>query len=236
MQQFTTRRNGYREVRNKLLIAIIPVPVIVICLLIYFAVTSGTDADNSWLFTLVLFTPVMCYSTYQTLKRQKRMFESFRLTITEDAFIREQHNTPTITIPKSSIREITRTPGGILCIFGESKLNAIGIPAQIENADDLERALSEIKPVIIKSNWTPQVFLQLGVLLLVMAGSSLGLLSEDRIIVTISGVALCAFLVYGFILIHRSKNIDNRMKRMRYIGIIPVLSILGWMALQWLGE
>lgn len=89
------------------------------------------------------------------------MFESFQLTITEDAVIREQLYTPTITIPRNRINEIFRTGAGVICIVGDSKLNAIGVPAQIENRDGLEHALAEIKPIVSKSQWTPKVLLQL---------------------------------------------------------------------------
>lgn len=236
MQQFTTRQNSFGELRKKLLTVTVFAHVIGVFIFLYFVNTYKEEADKSWVLTLMLMTLVLCFTTYKNMKRQKQRFETFCLTITEDAVVCEQLNTPTITLPKNTIREITRTPGGIFFVIGESKLNAIGIPAQIENPDELERALSKIKQVIIKSQWTPLVFLQLATLLFVMGGGSLGILSEDRIISTISGVAICGFLVYSFVFIHRSKNFDRRMKRMGYITIIPFLSILGYVVFQWLGD
>jgi hypothetical protein len=50
---------------------------------------------------------------------------------------------------------------------------------------------------------------------------------------TISGIAICSFLVYGFILIQRSQNFDRRMKRLSYFTLIPFLAILANVILQW---
>jgi len=233
MHQFITKKDGFREVRNKLIVAMISVYVFLILIGLYLVATSKEEADNSWVFSMILLTLVLGFTTYRNIKKQNRMFESFRLTITEDALIREQFNTPTITIPKDSVREITRTPSGIYRIIGNSKLNAIGIPAQIENRDELDHALSRIRPVITKSNWTPLVFLQLAAILSLLIGGCLGLLSEDRTIMTISGIAICSFLVYGFILIQRSQNFDRRMKRLSYLTIFPLLAIMAMVILQW---
>lgn len=191
--------------------------------------------NDSLIFTLVLLIPVFGFTGWQNIKRQKRMFESFQLTITEDAVIPEQLYTPTITIPRNRINEIFRTGAGVICIVGDSKLNAIGVPAQIENRDALEQALSEISPIVSKSQWTPKVLLQLVAVLAIIIGCPIGLLVGDRLVMTISGVLLCAFLVLGFILIRRSKNFDSRMRRMSYVVFFPVVAILYYVMLSWKG-
>lgn len=233
MQHFTTAKDRFREVRKKLLMANLYGYVIGTLLVAVGHIILREEPSDSLISTLIIMIPVSGVSLYYNLKRQKRTYESFRLTITEDAVIREQADTPTITIPRNRINEIFRTGSGIICIVGESKLNAIGVPLQIENREELERKLSEIRPIVTKSPWTSTVILQLIGIAVVIAGCPIGLLTDDRPTITVSGFGLCAFLVVGFILIHRSKHFDRRMKRMSYLTIIPLLGVLSYVIMQW---
>ena len=74
------------------------------------------------------------------------------------------------------------------------------------------------------------VLLMIGGMILLGAG----LISENIYILTVSGLGICAFLLFGFIVIQRSKNFDNRMKRMSYIFVIPFLSILAVVIMKWM--
>lgn len=234
MEHFTTAKDRFREVRKKLLMANLYGYVIgILAVALAFIVLREEPSDGT-IFTLIIMIPASGVSLYYNLKREKRTYESFRLTITEDAVIREQANTPTITIPRNRITEIFRTGSGIICIVGDSKINAIGVPLQIENREELERTLSEIRPIVTKSPWTPTVILQLIGLAVVIVGCPIGLLTEDRIIITVSGIGFCAFFVLGFVLIHRSKHFDRRMKRLSYLTIIPLLGILSYVVMQWI--
>ena len=236
MIQFTTRKDGFRELRNKLLIGMISASLIGVLSVLLLLSTPIVQVDDSLVFTLVLMIPLMGFSTWRDMRRQKRTFESYRLTITENALIREQLNTPSITISRNRVKEIFRTASGVICIVGDSKLNAIGVPAQIENREELERILSAIRPIVSKSQWTPKTVLQLAAVFAVIVGCPIGLLTEDRVIITVSGIVLCAFLVYGFVLIRRSNHFDNRMKRMSYITFIPVLAILSYVVAEWVSS
>ena len=236
MQQFTTKKNGFRALRKKLLISLIISYGLGVVVMVLFSTTNtpGEQDDNSLLIKLMIVALVFAFSTYSTLKRQKKMFESYRLTITDDSVIREQHNTPTITIPKNTINEITRTAAGMYCIVGESKLNAIVIPAQIEDPDDLERLLAEIKPITMKASGRLLQYFQITMIVLIFAVICMGLLSESRIILTLSGTAMCALLIWGFVIIRHSRNTDRRMKRLSYLTVIPFLAILANVIIQWL--
>lgn len=234
MQHFTTAKDRFREVRKKLLMANLYGYVIGTLFVAVGHIILREEPSDGLIFSLIVMIPASGVSLYYNIKRQKRTYESFRLTITEDAVIREQADTPTITIPRNRINEISRTGSGIICIVGDSKMNAIGVPLQIANRRELERTLSEIRPIITKSPWASTVILQLIGIAVVIVGCPIGLLTEDRLTITISGIGLCAFLVVGFVLIHRSKHFDRRMKRMSYLTIIPVLAILSYVITQWI--
>lgn len=234
MHHFTTTKDRFHEVRKKFLIGILSVYGVVVFIALYIVTSSKTGTDYSWVYTLMLIAPVLGFTTYRNLKRQKQMFESYRLTISDDTVIREQAHTPTITIPKNSIRKIIRTAAGMYCIIGESQLNAIAIPAQIEDHDDLERLLSGIMPITAKPSGTGLQWFYLAMGILAVVAAYMGLLNENRIISTISAMAICALFAWGFVIIQRSRNVDRRLKRMSFIMIIPFLAILANAIIQWM--
>ena len=162
------------------------------------------------------------------------MFETYRLTVSDDAVIREQDSTPTITIPANQIKKIIRTSADTYCIIGESQMNAIIIPAQIADRDELERCLSEIMPITVKTSGTGMQWFYMAIGIVAVVAAYRGLVSQDRIISTISALALCGIMAWGFVVIQRSKNMDKRMKRISYVAIIPFLAILANVVLLWM--
>ena len=206
MRHFTTTKDRFPEVRNKVLIGIISVYGIVAFVILYMFTSSKTEPDYTWVYTLTIIAPVLAFSTYRTIKRQKKMFETYLLTITDDTVIREQDNTPTITIAKDRIKKIIRTSAGIYCVIGESQLNAIAIPAQIEDRDDLEQLLSGIMPITAKTSGNALQWFYLAIGMLAVAAAFMGLASEDRIVFTLSALVICGVMLWGFVVIHRSKK------------------------------
>ena len=234
MRHFTTTKDRFPEVRNKVLIGIISVYGIVAFVILYMFTSSKTEPDYTLVYTLTIIAPVLAFSTYRTIKRQKKMFETYLLTITDDTVIREQDNTPTITIAKDRIKKIIRTSAGIYCVIGESQLNAIAIPAQIEDRDDLEQLLSGIMPITAKTSGNALQWFYLAIGMLAVAAAFMGLASEDRIVSTLSALVICGVMLWGFVVIHRSKNVDRRMKRTSYIMIIPIMAMVANVILQWM--
>jgi hypothetical protein len=160
------------------------------------------------------------------------MFESYRLTITDGEIIREQFNTPDIRIPRDGVKEIVRARNGAFAVIGESKINAILIPAQIEDSDKLELLLSEIKPITFKSATALQKLL----LPLTLIGMSMlfwGFSAENIVIFSLCGLGILGMMIWGFIVIQRSKNVDRRFKRLSYIVLLPIFSILSMMIVKW---
>lgn len=228
MQHFTVKPNGFNEVRRKAvgMMAVILTVIILIAVLISYSDTESPDSVDTWPYVLTAVVVIFVFSLWNTMRRQKKIFESFRLIVDDDALVREQLYTPAITIRKQDIREIIWLSTGQFVIDGGSKLNSIIIPSQIENGDELRQILSEIRPIREKTAtaWTPYV-----ILISALAGMVLvfiGLSAENVIISAICGMAVCVVFLYGFIIIQRSKNIDNRLKRMSYIFFLPFVSIL----------
>jgi hypothetical protein len=232
MDSFTTRPDSFKEVRRMILRRTIPFTVVFILIMIVVDIVYLDP--TGWIDTAIVVACVTAMMTGFGFKTQKRMFESFRLTITEDQLIREQLYTPQIAISKSDVQQIVKGKDGSFAIISDSKLNAILVPAQIDRHEELEQTLSQIKPILVKPSSWPQ-YVQVPLLLAGMAILGCGLLFEDNFIFTGAALGMCAFLVYSFILTQRSRNIDVRLKRLSYAVFLPVLSILAVTVMKWMG-
>jgi hypothetical protein len=228
MQHFTIKPNGFTQIRKKSIGIMVAInsAILLFAVFLFYPNNPSPDSPNTLPYILIGVILIFSFSTWNAMRRQRKIFESFRLIIGDDAIVREQLYTPTITIEKNDVRDIIRYATGQIRIDGGSKLNAIAIPSQIDNADVLSRLLSEIRPISEKTSrsWIPYLILMsaLAVIVLMFAG----LTRETKIISVFCGIALCIVMLYGFIVIQKSKNVDKRLKRMSYIFLLPFISIL----------
>lgn len=150
---------------------------------------------------------------FRSIKRLKTAFESYTLTVEEDQLIREQLNIPPLIIPFHEIKSIQRGEKGIIKIVGARKLSPILIPTQIEDLDRIIALLTKIhpfddlpsKPLISRVKWPL-------ILLLMTLMACVGL-SENKLVVGISGLLICCILLWSLVMIQLNKNIDKRSKR-----------------------
>lgn len=236
MHTFRTRLDGYREVRNQFLFPLICVDVAIVVVEIYLHSGEASDpkAYARQILTSVIVIAALTISSVRAIRKQRKLYETFTLTITEDSITREQHNTPVITIDKNRVREIQKFSNGGIRVIGDSNLNAIGIPAQMEHREALERHLRDIKPLTVKPYGTGRAYLQTFGLILVFAIIGAGLLSENRIAISISGIVMCGFIVAGFVILQQGKDFDKKMKRLRYLTLIPFIGIISYVILSWI--
>jgi hypothetical protein len=248
MHSFRIRPDGYKIVKRKMLIYAIPVTVIGILIgsIPNYIMSAGDKndtikpetyyADNSidWLIYLpfVAFAAVIVFGMYRGLARVKKMFESYELSITENLIAREQFNTPTISIYLNEVQEIVKRKNGSYFIKGLKANDLILVPKLIENPAQLESVLETIKPIASKGKGTAQLKLQ-GILTFISLGLMICVNTvENKIIVATAGTLFIAIWTYNFILTQKSKNVDYRTKRIRWIGLLALLLVIFMMLLK----
>ncbi len=125
---------------------------------------------------------------------------------------------------------------GSFTIKGNSSVNVIVVPSQIDNYEKLEKSLTEIRQILTKSS---EPFLQKfrGILSI----STIGLMaavyiSKDKIIVGVSGTVLLVVLGYSFFEVQRSKNVDSKTKKEMWWLILVTASIVGVMCYKLTGQ
>jgi hypothetical protein len=243
MLTFRIKPGGYKEIRKKMLIWGIPsyLLMVTIVLTITFSIdydrndqikpdTYNTSTPYDWLtlaLPILVVASAACFGFYRALRRIKKAFESYELTISENLIAREQANTPTISIYLGEVEEIIKRRNKILMVRGKTVRDMILIPAQIENYEQLETALNEIKPITTKGKTTSWMQLQRLLGLVAVALMICVYTVDNKIIVGVAGALFTAFFIYSFIQIQKSKNVDYRTKRRRWFTLIVVLSVLG---------
>ena len=239
MQQFKIRQDGFKEIRKAILIKTIPISLLTAFggLAISHFTTSGLQGDvNVFPFIIPIILGALAFGLYRGINRQKEIFDSYRLTLDNNGITREQHNTPTINISKADLSEIIKNPNGSFTIKGNSTVNVIGVPSQIDDYENLEISLAEIRQISTKTN---EPFLQkfralLSILVIGLMASVY--MSKDKIIVGISGTVLLVVLGYSFFEVQRSKNVDSKTKKGMWWLILVTASIIGVMLYKLTGQ
>ncbi|WP_276372709.1 hypothetical protein [Chryseolinea sp. H1M3-3] len=228
MQQFTVRPDSFKDIQNK----IIKVTAFIFCVVLFFVIglpmLISDDPANvgSSPYMIVLFGGIFAFSIRNAVKRQKALFESFKLVIDDEKITRERLNTPVMVIYRKDVQRITKRSSGTFCIEGDSKLNAIGVPSQVDNYEQLEKALNAIKPIIVhtKKSFVEQMVFPI---VLIVPGLFVGHFYITNNIFSIAcGILLVLILVSSFYISVTNKNIDSRTKGVAYFSLFIVALII----------
>ncbi|RVT73964.1 hypothetical protein EOD40_13680 [Flavobacterium sufflavum] len=239
MEQFKIRKDGFKEIRKSSLNKAIPISLIALfggLSISYFNADEQQDVINIFPFLIPLMLGLLAFGLYRGINRQKEIFESYVITFNNNDIIREQYNTSTITISKTDIDKIIKNSNGSFTIKGNSIVDVIDIPSQIENYEKIEKSLSEIRQISTKNN---EPFFQK--YRLVLSIFSIGLMacvyiSKDKIIVGVSGTILLVLLGYSFFEIQRNKSIDKKTKKGMWWLIVVIASIIGNIYFKIMGQ
>jgi hypothetical protein len=178
---------------------------------------------------------VMTFSLIRVIKGQKVIFETYKLIIDDVRIIRQQGNTPDITLTFSEIKSITKTSKGGLVIRGSNPLNMILVPAQLDGLSGLEQLLLENCKVQMSDSNPLMQRLLIPFTLFTLCLMAVIYISNNKIIVLISGIILLPIMIAGFIKLQTNKNIDNKTRKSSYWMILMFLIIIGIVVKKMLG-
>jgi hypothetical protein len=238
MQIFKIRQDGFKEIRKKMLLRSIRLLLIAGAVGITISTINSKSKEND-VNVLPITIPVIAvalgFRIYRGVNRQKGLFESYTLTITNNLITREQLNTPTISIYFNEVKEIAKHKNGSFTIKGKQTVDLIGIPAQIENYTQLETSLQQIQPIVVKDKvqfiekyQSLAGLVTVGLMLCVYTVS-------NKIVVGLTGTALVALLVWSFIKIRSSKNVDSKTKRSVWWVLLVLASVIAVMIFKLTG-
>lgn len=229
MPDYRIRPGGSEEIRKqflkKILVFISIIAVIVMASTIYNA-KADEYAMITIPVTIIVFTIVVAFSIRNMFKKQKELLDSYALTINDNTIIRYQLNTPTITLYRTEVKEILRKNNKGFIIKGINAEDIIYVSSQVENYRELEILLNEIKPII---SYSPKNFFEKFpiITILLVFGLMAGVYaSMNKVVVFLCGVPVIIIIVWSFIKIQKSKNLERKAKRSSWIILVILLSVI----------
>jgi|GEM_PF-2903006 len=224
--EFRLMPGSFSEIRKRM---VIPMGIIVVFLVLIMVWLMTGSEPGTWIIYMIV-PAVLVFSTFRAIKKQESAFYTFRLTVTPEGITREREGLPSIFIARNEITRIRKTEAGIITITGKSNLNTIVMFAGIERPEELERLLSAMAPI---ENYQTPWWQKAGMLLVfVMIASVYGVFVADNI--WISGLALLVFvaiMTWSLITTYMSRNVEHKVKRLAWIGLIPLLTVIfGWLS------
>lgn len=234
IEQFKMQEDRFYEVKKRILMRVIPIGLLAIIIGPIIGLPNSNNQDISigaFAIAIPFILGAFGFGLYLAVKRQKELFNSYTLSITDNEITREQKNTPSIKIPFGDVLWITKSGNGTLIIKGKAKTDIILVPPQINNYDQLENALKLIKPLAIPAAGT---FLQkyLGLLItltlvILTIGSMITVyMAQNKIIVAISGILFIGLMLWSFVETRRNKNIDSKTKKAGWWIWVVIFSVV----------
>lgn len=226
---FQIRENGYNEIKKQIIIKSVPTLLVSMGFgigIVFFNTKNKEDLFNALPFIIPIFVFALGIGIFRGLKRQKLLFQSFKLTFSENNIVREQSITPLVTIPISDIQSIIKDKKGSYTIKGKTAAETILIPAQIDNQENLEIVLNRIKPIEQLSQPTFEEKYRMPILIVMLLCMATVYVSFNKILVAICSLIVSVLLIRSSIQILKNKNIDNKTRRIGYYSLIVLASII----------
>lgn len=227
MKQFKIGEDGYKKFRQRWLRIMVPfIVVLVLIFVAYNLYTSGGAAGDTWLYFAPIVPIIYIFSIVRSLKKQKKFLLSYTINISDNEIMREQMNTPPLTINFMEIKEIIRSEKGNFIIKGASRTDIINIPYFMDNIGDLEQHLQTLAPIKIRTKDPWHVKYRWALLFLMLA-LFLGLVnSNNKVIVGICGTLSVGLIIWAIYFLLTSKNIPTSSKRRVWIYFLILASII----------
>jgi len=239
MQQFKVRQDGFKEIKKQLLLRAVPIILVAATAGIVISTINSKNNEtgiNVLPFIIPLIAVSIGFGLYRGVNRQKDLFNSFTLKVSNNLITREQMNTPTISIYVEDIKEIRKNKNGSFTVKSKNPSDIINIPTQIENYSELEESLARITPITTKST-EPILQKYRSLLSLLTIGLMLCVYTvTNKILVAVSGTLLIGLMIWSFFEVRRSKNIDAKTKRVSWWVLLVLLSVIGVMIMKLIGQ
>jgi hypothetical protein len=164
-------------------------------------------------------------TSYRSAKKTKEVYHSHRLIIEADHLSRNQSNLLPVTIPFNEITQITEDKRGILIIRGQEG-DAIAASPYLENYDKVKKILQTLHPITQPE--IKNIFYKYPTLLtLLMIGCIVVIyISNNKIIVALSGGATLGIMAWLFYKINTTRQIDVDIKRNSWAIILTFAAVV----------
>jgi tetratricopeptide (TPR) repeat protein len=214
----------FKRLRKLTLTYTVPLLVIGAPAFMYFGNRRGSGSPTILLPGLGFTAVITGISIYRAVRRQEKLWRTFRVTVDDDAVSRTQDAHTPMTIRAAEIERIKEGPKRGLTIVAQGRGTTLSIPDTLADYDECRALLARWAPIEIARGPLNRAVL-LVISLAVMGVFVVFDRTKDPSIVVPLGVAVAAILVFGHVKMQRSPDIDKRTKRWSWVGLLLVLQI-----------
>lgn len=217
----------FTELRKKLLLRsaiFIAVMLIFSAIIFFFAGDREYAVSITIPITYLTFVlAVLLFSVFRNLKRQKAIYNSYKLIISDHSITREQNNLHQVAILLTAVKEVKKDTWGNLMVKGYSPHEVIVISPYVENFIEIKNWLENEYSVSIQKGKGPLInyLMMVGVVVTMLIFYEV----QDKVIVIMSGMILLITLIWSIYKIQTSPLVEKRTKRMSWWTIVVIASI-----------
>ncbi|MGE5322686.1 MAG: hypothetical protein ACM3SW_07485 [Actinomycetota bacterium] len=219
---------GFDEVRRRILIVLGPLAPLLVACVWYF---DGRVQPDRSLFDFVLLPLILVWTSYRSVRRARRGWESLRLELRTDKLIRKRQGYPDLELAPDDVTRIVESPTGIVLETG-SRFKRLFISKRLLDYEDFRANLIAWAPAgkmapaersILK--WILSAVSVLGLMCLFALGPLYLTGTSHRELVVPLGIALClANLAVILVLMLRSPEMPTSFRYTAWI--LPALPLL----------
>lgn len=228
-QIFKLDTKQYPALRKKIISRTIISMVIALGVISF--ITFKDTAKDDLTISICLISGLLLYYLYilfKSVKKRKKIYESYTLTIDELNITRSQDGISDLQIPVSEISTIEKTSDSRFLIIGKSKalLERISIPYQICDYDRVEEILANFKPVTIKTKPNYAEKYRLLIILALIIPMLCVYVVDNKIVVSVSAAITVTIFIYSMFYMAKYRNTIKSWKRALWLYPLVLISIL----------
>ncbi len=228
VNQFSIREDGFKEIKKEILKKTLPTFILSSLIGIFLVFYNSTDTQNS-IYAIVLpiifLLAIIPFSLNRGIEKQIKLLKTYKLIVEPEGIRREQDHTQTVFIKNTDISEIAKNANGGFVVKGRTKYEIITVPGQINNYQQLEQLLAQLRP-IMEHVKVPVIQKYGSILSIITIGLMVAVyVSETKMVVGICGAVSLLFLIYSFIEIRKNKQLDKKTRLTSWYVLLIILSI-----------
>ena len=228
-RSFSLGEKFFAHLRRGMLSFALPLVVLALAVVLLLH-PPGVQVETRFILIFAcVMIPLVLFAAWRGYKKLVASFEGFRLFVSHDRLRRVQPGYPDIEIARGEVTRIVEVPGKGLTVFGPGRQQYIGIHAALDGFEEVRALLVTWRTPEQRRSILPMVALILGALL-TLVGCVVIIGSDDKLLVTVFGLAQIGLFLYCIVVMRKSPHLDARTRKSVWFFpfIILVVALRIW--------
>lgn len=183
-------------------------------------VKQGLESSAFIFFPFIIIAITLGIALRNGMKRKRQAYNSYELIISSESIVQRQIGISELTIMRDEIVSIIEYQNKCLHIQSIDEKNTMFIPKKLSGYEEIKEILSDWKFIELKETRFNYNNLMMLLQILIICATATVFLSDNKLIVIPVGLLLIIVLIISDIIILKSKQVDNRTKRLGGLGLL----------------